>query len=228
MTPPETPPAATAVRAVLFDIDGTLVDSNYLHVQAWSEAAAAAGRPVDDAQIHRAIGMDSGLLLERLLGDAPAELAAAAKKGHSDRYRALSPRLRRFDGARELLHALHADGRQVVLATSAPPAELEVLLSVLEAPDDIDHVTSADDVEQAKPSGELIEIAVRRAGVGPGEAVMVGDSVWDAEAAARAGVPFVGVMSGGTGRDDLIRAGAVAVYPDVAALLSDLTAGPLR
>lgn len=198
-------------------------------MQAWSEAVAAAGRPADDARIHRAIGMDSDLLLEKVLGrDTPDTVTKRAADEHADRYRALTPRLRTFDGARELLHAIHSGGQQVVLATSAPPAELEALLAVLDAGDDIDHVTSGNDVDRAKPDAELIAVALDRAQVPAAEAVLVGDTVWDGEAAARAGVAFVGVLSGGIGRAQLTAAGAVAVYDDVATLLGDLAASPLR
>ena len=221
--------AEAPVRAVLFDIDGTLVDSNYLHVQAWTEAAENAGRPVDAARVHRAIGMDSDLLLDRILGeDAPSTLIHAVKQAHAGRYEALAGRLRTFTGARELLHAIHSGGQSVVLATSAPPSELDALLDVLDAGADLDHVTSGDDVEQAKPAADLVTVALRRAEVEAAEAVLVGDTVWDGEAADRAGVGFVGVLSGGVGRDELVRAGALAVYDDVADLLARLATSPLR
>ncbi len=221
--------AGAPIRAVLFDIDGTLVDSNYLHVQAWTEAAEDAGRPVDAARVHRAIGMDSGLLLARVLGeDAPSALTDAVKQAHAARYEALTGRLRTFDGARDLLHAIHSGGQQVVLATSAPPSELAALLDVLDAGADLDHVTSGDDVAQAKPAADLVTVALRRAGVAAAAAVLVGDTVWDSEAAGRAGVGFVGVRSGGVGRDELERAGALAVYDDVADLLAHLGTSPLR
>ena len=214
--------------AVLFDIDGTLVDSNYLHVDAWSRAFAEAGTPVDTWRIHRAIGMDSGKLLDELLGDAADSAGPVAKEAHARLYAGMSERLRVFAGARELLQVLADRGHTIVLATSAPPEELEMLLEVLDMGDTLDVVTSAQDAETAKPDPDILTVAVERAGVSPDRAVMVGDAVWDVQAAARAGVPCVGVLSGGTGRDELRAAGAVAVYDDVAGLLRELDESPLR
>ncbi|QEW03242.1 HAD family hydrolase [Microbacterium lushaniae] len=213
--------------AVLFDIDGTLVDSNYLHVDAWSRAFREADHPVDTWRIHRAIGMDSGILLDELLGEQADAVGPAVKEAHARLYAAMSERLRVFDGAHELLQVLADRGHTIVLATSAPPEELEILLQVLDMGDTLDVVTSAQDAETAKPEPDILNVAVERAGVTPDRAVMVGDAVWDVQAAARAGVPCIGVLSGGTGRDDLRSAGAVAVYDDVAALLRELDASPL-
>lgn len=214
-------------RAVLLDIDGTLVDSNYLHVQAWSEAFGDIGAPVDTWRIHRAIGMDSGKMLEALLGDRSAQLGERAQQAHGDRYAALAPRLRPFRQARELLSTLDQRGLQVVLATSAPQEELSRLLDVLDAQEWIAHVTSAEDVESAKPEPDIVQVALRKAGVEPADALLVGDAVWDAESARRVGVGFVGLLSGGTSTDDLESAGALAVYDDVSALLADLDNSPL-
>ena len=208
--------------AVLFDIDGTLVDSNYLHIDAWERAFAAVGHPVDAWRIHRSIGMDSGKLLEALLGDAADELGDAAKERHSEFYLQNTDRLRPFEGARELLAEAGRRGHQVVLATSAPENELEILLGVLDADPSIEAVTSAEDAETAKPDPTIIEKAVDKARVPVGSAVMVGDSVWDIVAAERAGVSSIGLLSGGFGRQELLDAGAKAVYEDVAELLRDI------
>jgi HAD superfamily hydrolase (TIGR01509 family) len=207
--------------AVLFDIDGTLVDSNYLHVEAWARAFDEARVPVDSWRIHRGIGMDSGKLLDELVGSEP-ELAERAKKLHDRFYLALAPRLRPFAGARELVTELSARGMIVVLATSAPESELKNLRTVLDIEDAISVVTSSNDVDTAKPAPDIVEVALAEAGVGANEAVMVGDSVWDVEAAMRAKVRCIGVLSGGVSEAELRDAGAVAVYPDVAALLANL------
>ncbi|QWT25133.1 HAD family hydrolase [Subtercola sp. PAMC28395] len=207
------------VKAVLFDVDGTLVDSNYLHVDAWDRAFAAVGHPVDVWRIHRAIGMDSAMLLERLLGDDAEALGGDAKSGHSTFYSGSTDRLRAIGGGRELLAELNRRGLRVVLATSAPEDELKILLEVLGADDSVQAVTSAGDVGTAKPDPDIIQTALDKAGVGADEAVMVGDSVWDVEAANRAGVRSIGVLSGGFGREELLTTGASAVYDDVAALL---------
>lgn len=213
--------------AALFDIDGTLVDSNYLHVEAWDRAFAAVGHPVEVWRIHRAIGMDSAALLDELLGADAAALGDAAKAEHSAVYGGFSDRLRPFEGARELLAELDHRGVRVVLATSAPEDELETLLEVLGVDDTVDVVTSGQDVTHAKPAPDIVAVALERAGVAAECAVMIGDSVWDVEAAARVGVRSVGVLSGGTGRAELLDAGAVEVYDDIAALLRGLDASVL-
>ncbi|WP_411699867.1 HAD family hydrolase [Conyzicola sp.] len=215
------------VTAVLFDIDGTLVDSNYLHVDAWDRAFASVGRPVDVWRIHRSIGMDSGKLLEALLGDDADSLGDAAKEEHTRLYMQTTDRLRTIGGARELLAELARHGHTVVLATSAPQSELEILLGVLEVDDSVKAVTSSEDVGTAKPDPDIIETALDKAGVPAGAAVMVGDSVWDIVAAKRAGVASIGVLSGGFGREELLSAGASAVYEDVAELLEHLDQSPI-
>jgi HAD superfamily hydrolase (TIGR01509 family) len=214
-------------KAILFDIDGTLVDSNYLHVDAWDRAFAAAGHPVDVWRIHRAIGMDSAKLLERLLGDAADTAGPKAKEEHGKLYLGMTERLRPIGGARKLLAELARRGHTVVLATSAPQEELDVLLGVLDVEDSVDAVTSAEDVGSAKPDPDIIETALSRASVTPDRAVLVGDSVWDIEAAQRAGVASVGVLSGGYSREELLGAGAAAVYEDAAELLDKLDESPL-
>lgn len=212
--------------AVLLDIDGTLVDSNFLHVHAWIQAFADAGHPVDAWRVHRRIGMGSGRLIAELLGDDADRLGDAVKQGHTDRYAELTDRLRAFDGARELVRALADRGAAVVLSTSAASEEVERLRAVLDV-DDVVQLTGAEDVDEAKPEPDLVQAALDLAGVPAGRAVFVGDSVWDVRAAARAGVTCVGVLSGGTSEAELREAGAVHVAEDAAALLRDLDAGPL-
>ncbi|HEV7951430.1 MAG TPA: HAD family hydrolase [Glaciihabitans sp.] len=209
-------------KAILFDIDGTLVDSNYLHIDAWDRAFTAVGHPVDVWRIHRSIGMDSGKLLERLLGDAADSVGDSAKEKHSEFYMATTDRLRTISGANELLRELAQRGHKVVLATSAPQAELDILLHVLDVDDSTTAVTSAEDVGSAKPDPDIIAAALAKASVTPAEAVMVGDSVWDIEAAERAGVTSIGLLSGGFGREELLSAGADAIYSDVKSLLEQL------
>lgn len=216
-----------APAAVLFDVDGTLVDTNYLHVFAWIGAFHAVGHPVDSAAIHRAVGMGSSQLLDRLLGsDAARQVADQVKDADTLRYQETLPLMRTFDGARELLKVM-AKQATVVLATSAQPEELSALRRVLDADSVITAITSAEDVEAAKPEPDLVEVALQKAGVPPEHAVFVGDTVWDIEASNRAGVPCVAVLSGGIGRAELEDAGAVAVYRDVAELLARLDASPL-
>jgi HAD superfamily hydrolase (TIGR01509 family) len=212
----------------LFDIDGTLVDSNYLHVEAWSRALVAAGHPVDAWRIHRGIGMGSDELLASLVGEGTAgKIADEVKRLHRAYFAENTSLLRPFERARELLRTVAARDTKVVLATSANPSELAELLRVLDSDESVSVVTSAQDVDSAKPNPDLIHTALGKAGVAATEAVMLGDAVWDVEAAARAGVPCVAVCSGGTGAAELKAAGAVAVYDDVADLMAHLDASPL-
>jgi HAD superfamily hydrolase (TIGR01509 family) len=216
------------VKAVLFDIDGTLVDSNYLHIDAWDRALTEVGHPVNTWRIHRAIGMDSGKLLETLLEDDVEALGDRAKEAHTRLYEAAGDRLRSFGQAQELLRTLAERGYEVVLATSAPENELEMLRRTLDVEDAIATLTSAEDVAEAKPSPDIVQVALQKAGVAPDEAIFVGDTVWDVEAAGRAGVATIGLRSGGVSEGELRDAGAVAVYDDAAHLLAELDSSPLR
>ncbi|MFY9805846.1 MAG: HAD family hydrolase [Pseudonocardiaceae bacterium] len=213
--------------AVLFDIDGTLVDSNYLHVDAWMQALRAVGHPVDAWRIHRGQGMGSSELLATLLGEVAEQVGSQAKQRHSELYLRSSELLRAFDGARELVAAVAQRGVKVVLATSAAPDELERLRSVLDIEDAVAEITAADDVEAAKPAPDLVQVALHRAGVTADRAVFLGDTVWDVQACGKAGVTCVGVLTGGISAAELTEAGAVAVYDDCRALLRDLDASPL-
>uniref|UniRef100_A0A942SYR1 HAD family hydrolase n=1 Tax=Neobacillus citreus TaxID=2833578 RepID=A0A942SYR1_9BACI len=210
---------------VLFDIDGTLVDSNYAHVDAWWRACREAGAPVDAWRVHRAIGMDSAKLLESLLPDADDGVRDAAKQFHTAYYAEHMPRLRLLPGARDLLRAVAERGHAVVLATSAPQAELERLRALLDAEQWITAVTSSEDVDQAKPAPGIVQVALDRVDASAEHAVMVGDAMWDVEAAAKVGVPCVSVMTGGIGGDELRNAGAVEVHDDAAAVLEALAGG---
>jgi len=207
--------------AALFDVDGTLVDTNYLHTAAWWEAFARAGHDVPMASIHRAIGMGSDRLLDALL---PEDRDRAGddiiKIAHSALYQVYWPQLRPLPGAADLLRACHDAGLRVVLASSADPRELDVLREALDAEEAIDAATSAGDVESSKPAPDLVHVALDQAGTSPAQTVFVGDSVWDARACQKAGVTCIGVLSGGTSREELLSAGAAAVYGDPADLLA--------
>lgn len=211
--------------AVLFDIDGTLADSNYAHVDAWWRAFRAAGESVDAWRVHRAIGMDSGRLLEELLPDASDEVRDQAKQFHTAFYSEHMPQLRLLPGARELLEAVADAGHAVVLATSAPESELSVLRELLDASAWVTAETSSEDVEQAKPAPGIIQVALEKVGVSADRAVMIGDAMWDVESSGKVGLPCIGVMTGGIGGDELRSAGAAAVYDDAAAVLAAFRAG---
>ncbi|KQU28062.1 MULTISPECIES: HAD family hydrolase [unclassified Rhodococcus (in: high G+C Gram-positive bacteria)] len=208
--------------AVLFDIDGTLVDSNYAHVHAWARAFSDAGIAVDSWRIHRSIGMDGVKLLSSLAGDAPEGAAERAKELHTQYYEEMSSLLSPLPGALDLLGAVADRGLQVVLATSAPENELAILRGLLGVEEIVSELTSSEDVETAKPEPRIVDIALDRAGVGAERAVFVGDSVWDVKASVTAGVPCIGVRSGGVSSAELTEAGATAVYDDPADLLAHI------
>jgi HAD superfamily hydrolase (TIGR01509 family) len=208
------------VKAVLFDVDGTLVDTNYLHTVAWWEAFAQAGHDVPMAPIHRAIGMGSDRLLDALLpADRDRDADGDITTAHSALYSVYWSRLRPLPGAAKLLRACHDHGLRVILASSADPDELKVLCAALDADDAIDAATSAGDVDASKPAPDLVQVALKQAGAEPDETVFVGDAVWDAQACQRAGVRCIGLLTGGSSRSELTEAGAAAVYDGPADLL---------
>ncbi|MEU2157667.1 HAD family hydrolase [Streptomyces sp. NPDC019396] len=210
-------------RAALFDVDGTLTDTNHLHVVAWWEAFRQAGHAVAMRKIHRAIGLSAADLVAHLLGDArdrdEDEALAAA---HDTLYGTWFDRLPALDGAQDLLRTLAGRGWRIVLATSAGGGELKALRRAIDADEVIAGVASADDVEAGKPAPEPVHQALELVGVPAAEAVFVGDTVWDMKAASAAGVRAVALLSGGIPRADLEEAGAAAVYDDPAGLLKHL------
>lgn len=213
--------------AVLFDVDGTLVDSNYLHVHAWRRAFAELAIEVESWRIHRAIGMDGSALVRLLSDDAPDDVRRELKDLHSRYYLQTAELLSPLPGARRLLERLAALDLPVVLATSAPEDELAILRKALNCDDLIAAVTSSADVDVAKPDPGIIGIALDRIGATADQAVFVGDAVWDAKACARAGVPSIGVLSGGVSRTELETAGAVSVFDSAEDLLLHLDQTPI-
>ncbi|MCX3290031.1 HAD family hydrolase [Streptomyces sp. NEAU-H22] len=218
----------SAGRAAVFDVDGTLVDTNHLHVVAWWEAFRQAGHDVPMHAVHRAVGLPSTDLVAHLLGeDRDTGQDADISAGHKALYGQYFNRLPALPGAGDLLRRLHRDGWTVVLATSAGGAELGALRRAIDADEAISATASADDVDEGKPAPEPVEHALELAGVPAERAVFVGDTVWDMRAGSRAGVRCLGVLCGGIPRADLEEAGADAVYADPAHLLSALDDGPL-
>jgi HAD superfamily hydrolase (TIGR01509 family) len=215
------------VTTALFDVDGTLVDSNYLHSVTWWQAFAQAGHSVPMAAIHRAIGMGSDQLLDALLpGSRDTGADSGIRTAHGALYATYWSRLKPLSGAAELLRACRKSGMRVVLASSADPPEFAVLRAALDAEDAIDDATSAADVGRSKPAPDLVQVALRKAGARPEQAVFVGDTVWDVKACQRAGVPCIGLRSGGISGEELLQAGASAVFGGPAGLLES-TAGRL-
>jgi HAD superfamily hydrolase (TIGR01509 family) len=213
--------------AVLFDIDGTLVDSNYLHVDAWCRAFTDIGMPVDAWRIHRSIGMDGDALLETLASGADDDARARARDLHSRYYKDSASLLRPLPGARELLEAVEKLGIQVVLATSASEDELGILRDVLDCDHLVSAMTSSKDVHTAKPRPDIINVALDRADVDASHAVLVGDAVWDVEAAKRADVVSIAVLSGGVSKCELEEAGAHQVFEDALELCQHLDDTPV-
>jgi HAD superfamily hydrolase (TIGR01509 family) len=166
--------------------------------------------------------MGSSELLERLIGRPDPDIARSWRE-HFDR---LLPEVRALPGAAQLLRALHDRGLVVVLATSSPQDLLDELRARVGAHDAVDVVTTASDVDHAKPAPEIFQIALKRADLRPEDALVLGDSVWDVEAAARAGLRTVGVETGGFSRFELEHAGAIAVFSDAADLVSRLDDSP--
>ncbi|MFE9774741.1 HAD family hydrolase [Streptomyces sp. NPDC005931] len=215
-------------RAAVFDVDGTLVDTNHLHVTTWWEAFRQAGHRVPTHAVHRAVGLASSDLVAHLLGDeAASELGEQLGAAHKALYGQYFGRLPALPDAGRLLRRLHADGWKVVLATSASGAELSALRRAIDADEAITATASADDVEAGKPAAEPVEHALELAGVPSERAVFVGDTVWDMRAGTRAGVRCVALLCGGIPRGDLEEAGAEAVYDDPAHLLTSLADSPL-
>jgi HAD superfamily hydrolase (TIGR01509 family) len=208
--------------AVLFDIDGTLVDSNYLHVHAWHRAFDDLGMDVESWRIHRRIGMDGSALLDELVPNLADDVSDRLSDLHSRYYQETTGLLRPLSGALRLLDEVAASGLQVVLATSAPEDELKVLRRVLERDDIVSAITSSEDVDTAKPEPDIVEVALEKAGVEPDRAVFVGDTVWDIRAANRAGVSCICLESGGIDRRLLFAEGAVAVFENPLDLVDHL------
>ncbi len=218
---------AGSAPAVLFDIDGTLVDSNYLHVHAWHRSFADESLTVESWRVHRCIGMDGSTLLDTLVPDVDEDARRRLKDGHSRYYLDAKGLVRLLPGARELLEGITELGLQVVLATSAPEDELEVLREVLDSEDVYSAMTSGGDVDTAKPQPDIVNIALARAGVDADHAVFVGDAVWDIEACQRAGLTSIGVLSGGVSRGELTEAGASAVFENAEDLRAHLEESPV-
>jgi HAD superfamily hydrolase (TIGR01509 family) len=210
----------------ILDIDGTLVDTNYQHALAWYRAFLQSGKVLPLWRVHRHIGMGGDQLVGALAGDQfDAEHGDDVRTAEKVLYMALIDEVRPFADARALLEHLKAQGHTVVLASSAKPDEVEHYLDLLDARDLADDWTHSGDVEHTKPQPDLVAAAMDKAGGGP--AVMVGDSTWDCEAAKRAGVPTVAVLTGGFSEGELRDAGAQAVFPSLSELLAHLGDTPL-
>ena len=217
-----TPPGG-ARRGVLFDVDGTLIDSSYIHTMAWWGAFRQYGHDVPMAAIHQLVGMGGARLVDNLLpADRDRDEDEDIMASHGALYASHWPALRALDGAKDLLGQCHAGGLAVALASSARQRDLQVMRAVLDADAFIDAATSANDAKESKPAPDILEAALESAGVEAAHAVYVGDAVWDMKAAAALGIPAIGVTCGGIQAGQLRDAGAVEVYEGPRDLLKNL------
>jgi HAD superfamily hydrolase (TIGR01549 family) len=212
--------------AAILDVDGTLVDTNYHHALAWYRAFRQHGIMLPMWRIHRHIGMGGDQLVTALCGEqAEQEKGDDIRDAEKVLYFELIDEVEPLQGARELIEDLKERGHTVVLASSAKKEEVERYLDLLDARELADDWTTSADVEATKPKPDLVQAALDKAGEGDG--VMVGDTTWDCEAAKRAGVPTLTVLTGGFSEAELRDAGAVAVYPSIQALREALDETPL-
>ncbi len=212
------------LRAVLFDLDGTLLDTNYFHTVSWWKALCEAGEDIAMARIHPLIGMGSDQLLTELLGEEREGLSDL----HAKYYTPYKKDLHAFPEAPDLLAAVARRGVQVVLASSSKEEDLDQLLEALGAEDGvISEIVHGDMVGSSKPAPDIFAVALERLDLDPVQTMVVGDTRWDIEAAAKLDLDVVTVLTGGWTRRDLADAGAVAVYDDVARLRSELDDSPL-
>jgi HAD superfamily hydrolase (TIGR01509 family) len=216
----------TAERpALLFDLDGTLIDSVYQHVLAWQEALTAFGIELSVWRIHRKIGMSGGLFVTALLRETGGSLSTGQIRelnlAHAEAYGRRRDTVRPLPGARELLDTLTRMDVTWAIATSGLATAAQPALDMLGLPPDTPLVTR-DQVRHAKPDPDLFLAAAARVGADVRNAVVIGDSIWDLLAARRAGALGVALLSGGYGADELERAGAYRVYADPADLLAHL------
>jgi HAD superfamily hydrolase (TIGR01509 family) len=208
---------------VLFDVDGTLVDTTYLHAVCWWQALQQYGVDVPMARIHRAIGMGSDKILDELIGDdGPRDHDDDLQAAHGALYAPYRKQARPQPGAADLIRACAERGLTVGLASSAAPDEFEALRRVLDVDDVVAGGTNSGDADRSKPDPDIVQAALDRTGLPADRVVFVGDAVWDVHAAARLGIPCIGLTCGGISAAELRDAGAVAVYADPAELHSDL------
>lgn len=212
--------------AAILDVDGTLVDSNYQHAIAWFRAFRQVGVTPAIWRIHRHIGMGGDQLVTAVAGEEVEEqhgdeLRAAEK----EQYGKLIDEVRPFEGATRLIERLARSGNPVILASSAGEEEIERYIDLLRAEELLTAFTTSDDVEHTKPEPDLVDAALEKAGTE--NAVMVGDSTWDIEAASRAGLGTIAVLTGGFSEAELDDAGAIEVFESVAALADHLGSTPL-
>jgi len=210
------------LKAVLLDVDGTLIDSNDAHAQAWSEVLQQNGYPGTFERVRELIGKGGDKLVPELTGleEGSHEAKRLSKERSALFARVYLPQIQPFPQVESLLQRLRTLGLDLIVATSAGQEELRPLLEICGALPYLRNETSADDANHSKPDPDIIHAALRKAGCSAGEAVMIGDTPYDVQAAAKAGVPTVALRSGG--HSDAALAGAIAIYDNVAHLLAEI------
>jgi HAD superfamily hydrolase (TIGR01509 family) len=216
------------VAIAILDIDGTLVDTNYQHALGWYRAFRRHGIILPPWRIHRHIGMGGDQVVAALTDEqTEGELGDQIRKAEKDLYFELIDEVEPMDGSRQLIAELGQRGHVVVLASSAKEEEVEHYLDVLDARDLADAWTTSADVEATKPAPDLVNSALAKVGGSAADAVMVGDTPWDVEAAERAGVGTLAVLTGGFAIEELSKSGAREVFESVAELRAALDRTPL-
>ena len=201
-------------KAAILDVDGTLVDTNYQHALAWFRAFRQHGFVVPIWTIHRAIGMGGDQLVPHLIGEEKAEeVGDDLRAAEKPLFRAMIDECEPLEGARDLISDLRGRDKTVILASSANEQDIGHYLDLLDARELADDWTTSDDVERTKPEPDLVKAAIEKAGTD--DAVMVGDTTWDIEAARRAGIATIAVMTGGFSADELREAGAAQVFESI-------------
>ena len=215
-------------KAVLLDVDGTLIDSNDAHANAWVDVGQEFGHEIRFDHVRWLIGMGGDKVLPELTGlqeDSKEGARILERRGEIFREKYL-PQLRPFDGTRELLQQISNDGAKLVVATSASEEDLQGLLKQAGIEDLIDKAANSDDAEESKPAPDIVEAAMRRGKVNVGEAIMIGDTPYDIGAATNAGIPIIAFRSGGWEPEEL--RGAIAIFDGPAHMLADYFSSPLR
>lgn len=209
-------------KAAIFDVDGTLLDSVDLHALAWHEAMVKFGHAVSFEQARSQIGKGGDKLIPHFLpADAQREHGKELQEWRGKRFKSeYLPLVRPFSAVPDLLRRVRDAGSRIAVASSAKKDELETYLDIAGIADLVDVTTSSDDVEESKPAPDIFEVALKKLGVGGGYAVAIGDTPYDAEAAGKAGIATIGVLSGGFTESSLRQAGCAQVYPGPAALLA--------
>lgn len=216
-------------RIAVLDVDGTLIDSNYHHALAWYRALRSVGETWPVWRLHRLIGMGGDQLVTALGGeDLERRVGDRVREQQGKEVDGLIEEMAPLPGARDLLLSIKERGHRLVLASSGKKRHVDAFLDMLDARDIADDWTSSADVEASKPAPDLLHVALQKLGAPPdAPSVMIGDSVWDVEAAKRAGMPAFVVRSGGFGDDELRNAGAAALYDTPADLAKALDDTPL-